>query len=602
MATLDRTQLSAVLAFAVLVSGMVTYHGHPLQCPPEARGEWFQNETHLFACVNGVWKYREKVTPRVEGDLATIDNAYFSYEVYPAHSSCFVNSKGNCTHVQTLILGKREAGTHQIDIGLEFERDVPVAISIGKACHRYRETLYFENLSDNYTRGRVWCEWIDVTPAFKKQMRKNGRMFLWAKNVSWTEGELRAIKIEYETPYYENGEWVGWLKRSDESIAEALSSGKYLRLHPWYAGYFGNPVTNLARGIWYVDASDDGMSWKFEAPCTGSIYGMYFSPAVMSGTPNYVICLEGDSGGEPDGACIGSTSTDWSPSGLSTNRFSYVELGSAGSITKGTTYHFTTRCKSGGTCDGSNKIGFNYDGDGQGVFNAYNLSSGVEVLGTNDAGATWIHSDANPLGVLNISCLDYGWALGFPVHYITSVDVMTSSAETHTQQFTVNQGTDVNVTTLGTVLSVYAGDPMSSCGVNITLYNGTDSNLRGCLLTSVTAGAAWEECSIDWFLLKAGWNYSLSINCPCCDAVDRIGAYYVAGDRLATYSWVPDSTFLGAGFNRNGDPDDDMSFRFTATNVTTTSLTTTTTISAEGKPWINILNREHGRFPSLGGM
>ena len=73
----------------------------------------------------------------------------------------------------------------------------------------------------------------DVSSLFSHEELNNNHYY-FIKGVSFEQGETKHVKINYDTPVNTNGKWSLFVKRSVDTTSEALSSGNYILLDPWW--------------------------------------------------------------------------------------------------------------------------------------------------------------------------------------------------------------------------------------------------------------------------------------------------------------------------------------------------------------------------------
>lgn len=144
----------------------------------------------------------------IVGDTVSYTNAYGQLNVTP-HTS-----KGFMEHTQTLMLTSFLAGTQSLDFAFQFNDSV---------------------------EGNIWVwngdDWNDITHLISHSViykDHKPQHYYWIKNVDFEQDETKTVKLQYRRPAATAGKWDLWVKRSSDNISEALESGYFVHLDPWY--------------------------------------------------------------------------------------------------------------------------------------------------------------------------------------------------------------------------------------------------------------------------------------------------------------------------------------------------------------------------------
>jgi len=84
----------------------------------------------------------------------------------------------------------------------------------------------------DYT-DKFYYDFKDISSEFSS-MQYNGNYYYFIQNVNFDQDESKFAKIEYDVPINSNGKWNLFVKKSSDSLADALSSGYYIKLDPWW--------------------------------------------------------------------------------------------------------------------------------------------------------------------------------------------------------------------------------------------------------------------------------------------------------------------------------------------------------------------------------
>jgi len=143
----------------------------------------------------------------IEGDTVYWENAYGKIAVWP-HTDYNIVRHEQYANITSYL------PTQDFDFAVQF--DNPIAGNI-----------YLWNGSG----------WRDRTYLFEHEVFNdsfNDRYFYWIKNVNFQQDETKQIKWVYYTIPNTTGKWEMWIKRSTDTIQEALNSSYYVNLDPWW--------------------------------------------------------------------------------------------------------------------------------------------------------------------------------------------------------------------------------------------------------------------------------------------------------------------------------------------------------------------------------
>lgn len=90
-------------------------------------------------------------------------------------------------------------------------------------------------ISNNY------YDWKDVTQLFEHS-EFNDSHFYWIRNITFSYYETKQAKWKYDQPLGTSGKWGLWIKKNSDTIQEALQSGQYIHLDPWWNSNWGQRV------------------------------------------------------------------------------------------------------------------------------------------------------------------------------------------------------------------------------------------------------------------------------------------------------------------------------------------------------------------------
>jgi hypothetical protein len=204
----------------------------------------------------------------LDGDNIWWSNEHGKIVVWP-HTSYHA-----ITHNQKANLTSFIAVPIQLDFAFEFEEPladkniwIKANISHGKWIYPEEEYTYtkisgnktceFWGCEEDYLAGRCNCtgtrrgqgvwdddyyfDWKKITDLFT-HTEYNGRHFYWIKKVTFMPQETKQIKWRYSQSIQTTGKWALWIKRTKDTIPEALANGMYIKLDPWWDSNFKQRV------------------------------------------------------------------------------------------------------------------------------------------------------------------------------------------------------------------------------------------------------------------------------------------------------------------------------------------------------------------------
>lgn len=146
----------------------------------------------------------------IDGDLVTWENACGKLSVWPHTDYDLIN------HVQYANITSYLA-SQNIDFAFQFDFSIT---------------------------GRVYIlngDWVDVTPYFEHNIYEN-KHYYWIKDIYFEQDEMKQVKWEYQTPINTSGKWELYIKKSSDTLAEALASGNYMNIDPWWNASWGYKI------------------------------------------------------------------------------------------------------------------------------------------------------------------------------------------------------------------------------------------------------------------------------------------------------------------------------------------------------------------------
>jgi hypothetical protein len=120
----------------------------------------------------------------------------------------------------------------------------------------------------NGTTIVYYPDWVDVSGAFK-QTNWVGKTWFYRENVAFLANESKTLKMKVEVKPNTNGKYDLFAKLSSDSFQEALDSGRYVLLDPWF-----NASWNYRKPL-NVNESD-GLD-RFIEPLTFNVTGLKLS-------------------------------------------------------------------------------------------------------------------------------------------------------------------------------------------------------------------------------------------------------------------------------------------------------------------------------------
>ena len=252
----------------------------------------------------------------INGDMVGSKNSYFEVNIFPHTSNAFVEQ---CQYIN-IIPG---LATQDYDLLLTYDNEIsnPDIWVWKNAEYTYggmdiRETSYTCPTSDfNYTISPNWAEclewysnesryatlwegefnsgdipsktvyynesfwnptknigykdqWISIKDKFS-HATVNGTERYWVKNQQLVQNNNYTIKWCYNTPPNSNGKWSFYGKRSIDTLAQALSSGNYIMIDPWWnascsakTNWKIEPVYTDQNQILFLHADTTGAKWE----------------------------------------------------------------------------------------------------------------------------------------------------------------------------------------------------------------------------------------------------------------------------------------------------------------------------------------------------
>jgi hypothetical protein len=152
-------------------------------------------------------------------------------------------------------------------------------------CSHYNTTFVWDEINQttyNYTSCDIYgvnqnyyYDWKDITNMFIHDIY-NGSHWYWIGNISMTKGVTKQVKWQYNIPismsedntFGSEGKWDMWIKRSSDTISQALSNGYYVHLDPWWNSSWVN-----CRNITIVNGTNaDYTNFYFKTNMTGLIF------------------------------------------------------------------------------------------------------------------------------------------------------------------------------------------------------------------------------------------------------------------------------------------------------------------------------------------
>ena len=97
--------------------------------------------------------------------------------------------------------------------------------------HRTEHTGYENDI-------QYYPDWNSKKSAFQ-YTEHNGLHYYYVKNVPMTQDQTYNVKWIYPTPKGSDGKWELLAKRSSDTIQEALASGHYVSIDPWWSSSWG---------------------------------------------------------------------------------------------------------------------------------------------------------------------------------------------------------------------------------------------------------------------------------------------------------------------------------------------------------------------------
>ena len=158
--------------------------------------------------------------------------------------------------------------SQDLDFAFEFDRSVTNKdVFIWKNYTHSVAVYEYENIStENGTKEVIsnisyepqdFFDWYSTKDKFSTQVcDSNDWHFI--KNTSWDQNQKRQIKFCFNSPpslQESKGTWHLFVKRSSDTIEDAIASDQYVKLHPWYA--YGLRTDLIAYWSHDTDARDD---------------------------------------------------------------------------------------------------------------------------------------------------------------------------------------------------------------------------------------------------------------------------------------------------------------------------------------------------------
>lgn len=83
-----------------------------------------------------------------------------------------------------------------------------------------------------------YYDWDDISDLFIKIIY-NDNSYYFIQDINFNEGETKKIKVTFDAQPNSNGKWELFIKRNSDTIQEALTSGDYVHLDPWWDSNWG---------------------------------------------------------------------------------------------------------------------------------------------------------------------------------------------------------------------------------------------------------------------------------------------------------------------------------------------------------------------------
>jgi len=85
-----------------------------------------------------------------------------------------------------------------------------------------------------HTEQQNWMDWNSKKSSFHHTVY-NGKHYYYVKDVPVKQDRVYNFKWQYDIPIHSSGKWDLLAKLSSDTIQEALSSGRYIMLDPWWS-------------------------------------------------------------------------------------------------------------------------------------------------------------------------------------------------------------------------------------------------------------------------------------------------------------------------------------------------------------------------------
>ncbi len=99
------------------------------------------------------------------------------------------------------------------------------------------QNLDFAFVFNDTVNGKIYLWngdiWSDKTHLIEKEIFKNNYIY-WIKDVYFLTDVTKKVKIVYRVKPLSSGKWDLYIKQSGVSIEDAIVSGNYVHLDPWY--------------------------------------------------------------------------------------------------------------------------------------------------------------------------------------------------------------------------------------------------------------------------------------------------------------------------------------------------------------------------------
>ena len=111
--------------------------------------------------------------------------------------------------------------------------------------------------TNSYTEEQDFYDWYSIKNKFSTTVR-NDHDWHFIRNTYWNQNQKRRLKFCFTAPLHKKevkAKWHLFAKRSSDTIDEAISLGKYIKLDPYYA--YGLATGLVAYYSYDTDGRDD---------------------------------------------------------------------------------------------------------------------------------------------------------------------------------------------------------------------------------------------------------------------------------------------------------------------------------------------------------